>query len=257
MGIYGDSCFKDLLLEDWGFLQGEAEGEQSIDIQKTGPLSSIDKKRTLLENIKRNALSGPPKMGGFAPEDLRFRVIGKEKEETNTAIIAVLDVSGSMGTRERYLAHTFYHWLLRVLRKKPGNRDIVFIHHDSGAGLVDEKQFFTLKGGGGTKVSAAYQKILELIGGKFARAKYDIHGVHITDGNNLSIDNYLCLTLLKGLLTHMKFFMYLELEGREAGAPTLMDVFSTIRSQRFKAHRISNEGEIYSALRCFLTGGGE
>ena len=147
-----------------GFCRGKQRGA-SIDIQKTGPLSSIDKKRTLLENIKRNALSGPPKMGGFAPEDLRFRVIGKEKEETNTAIIAVLDVSGSMGTRERYLAHTFYHWLLRVLRKKPGNRDIVFIHHDSGAGLVDEKQFFTLKGGGGTKVSAAYQKILELIAG--------------------------------------------------------------------------------------------
>src|SRR5690606_30773352 len=43
------------------------------DIRKKGIMSNIDKKRTILENIRRNARDGHPGIGGITPEDLRFK----------------------------------------------------------------------------------------------------------------------------------------------------------------------------------------
>src|SRR5919204_2289882 len=53
--------------------------ESSVDvfreIARRGVMPNLDKRRTVLQNIKRNALEGrPPRFGGVNLDDLRFRV---------------------------------------------------------------------------------------------------------------------------------------------------------------------------------------
>ena len=43
------------------------------DLRRTGPMSTLDKRRTIKENIKRNALAGKARFGTLKNDDLRFR----------------------------------------------------------------------------------------------------------------------------------------------------------------------------------------
>jgi sporulation protein YhbH len=68
------------------------------DIRKKGIMSNIDKKRTILENLRRNGASGNPGIHGITPDDLRYKT-WEEKviPQSNAVILAMMDTSGSLG----------------------------------------------------------------------------------------------------------------------------------------------------------------
>ena len=65
------------------------------------------------------------------------------QHESNAVVIAMMDVSGSMGEFEKYIARSFYFWMVRFLRTKYNNVEIVFITHHTEAKEVTEEEFFT------------------------------------------------------------------------------------------------------------------
>ncbi len=68
------------------------------DIRKKGIMSNIDKKKTIIENLKRNARAGKKEISGISPDDLRFKTWDEVvKPESNALIIAMMDTSGSIG----------------------------------------------------------------------------------------------------------------------------------------------------------------
>lgn len=74
---------------------------QFNDIRKKGIMSNIDKKRTILENLRRNASSGNPGIHHISPDDLRYKTWDEVvKPHSNALIIAMMDTSGSMGTSQ-------------------------------------------------------------------------------------------------------------------------------------------------------------
>ena len=75
----------------------------------------------------------------------------------------MMDVSGSMTEFKKYIARSFYFWMVRFLRTKYDNVEIVFISHHTEAREVTEEQFFTQGESGGTVVSSAYLLALEII----------------------------------------------------------------------------------------------
>ena len=79
----------------------------------------------------------------------------------------MMDVSGSMGEFEKYIARSFYFWMVRFLRTKYNNVEIVFITHHTEAKEVDEEEFFNHGESGGTKVSSAYQLALDIINERY------------------------------------------------------------------------------------------
>ena len=87
--------------------------------------------------------------------------------ESNAVVIAMMDVSGSMGEFKKYIARSFYFWMVRFLKTKYDNVKIVFISHHTEAKEVTEEQFFTQGESGGTVVSSAYRLALDIIGGAF------------------------------------------------------------------------------------------
>jgi sporulation protein YhbH len=76
----------------------ETEAVRFTDVRKKGPMANLDKKRTIMENMKRNAAKGEAKFADIKSEDLRFKVWEPTiKYQSNAVVIAMMDVSGSMG----------------------------------------------------------------------------------------------------------------------------------------------------------------
>ena len=166
----------------------------------------------------------------------------------------MMDVSGSMGDFEKLIARSFYFWMVRFLRTKLHNVEIVFISHHTEARLVSEEEFFTKGESGGTKASSAYRLALDLIREKYSPAQWNIYPFHFSDGDNQLTDNELCVELVKQLIAQSNLFGYGEIkEYRWAHSSTLMSAFSKIDDPLFVGVTIEDKKDVYAALRKFFS----
>ena len=161
----------------------EAPTRRFSSIRRVGAMSSIDKRRSLLENVKRNARDGDACVGDWADEDLRFRTYREQVDDRAAAVvIAMRDVSGSMGEFKKYITRSFFFWMVRFLRSKYDDVQIVFLAHHVDAHEVDEDAFFHLGESGGTRVSSAYQLALDIVRERYDPARWNIYPFHFSDG---------------------------------------------------------------------------
>src|SRR5690625_1381407 len=66
------------------------------DVRKKGLMGNIDKKRTILTALKRNATKGNPTIAPILNDDLRFKTWNHTiKYESNAVVLAMLDTSRS------------------------------------------------------------------------------------------------------------------------------------------------------------------
>lgn len=223
------------------------------DVRKKGLMSNIDKKRTILQNLKRNAGSGQPGIHHISPDDLRYKTWEEvQKPQSSAAIIAMMDTSGSMGSFEKYVARSFFHWMTRFLRTKYEHVEIVFIAHHTEAREVTEEEFFTKGESGGTICSSAYIKALQVIDSRFPPAQYNLYPFHFSDGDNLSSDNDRCVQLIHELLTRCNMFGYGEVNQYNRSS-TLMTAYKQIHHPKFQYSIIKEKGEVYQALKTFFS----
>jgi sporulation protein YhbH len=209
---------------------------------------------TIRENIKRNALQGDPHFGSLTNDDLRFKTWEQDiQRESNAVVIAMMDVSGSMGTFEKYVSRAFYFWMVHFLRTKYDNVEIVFVAHHTEAKEVTEEEFFTRGESGGTKASSAYQLALSLLEERYSPERWNIYPFHFSDGDNWPSDNELCLQLTSELVERCNQFGYGEIrQGRYSYQSTLMHTFERITNSKFVSVTIADKAEVYPALRNFF-----
>lgn len=222
-----------------------------------GLMPNLDKKGTILRHLKRKAMAGErkPKIGKIRDDDLLFRIWEtKERPVSQAAVIAMRDVSGSMGEFEKYISRSFYLWMVRFLRTKYNEVEIVFITHHTEAKEVDEPAFFNLGESGGTKVSSAYQLADEIVDRRFPVADWNIYPFHFSDGDNWGdVDNQRCLELVERLLGKSNAFGYGEIQqGGRRSLSTLMSVYGKIKNPRFIAVTIKEKNDVYGALKEFF-----
>jgi sporulation protein YhbH len=215
----------------------------------------------ILENIRRNAREGQgAKFGNIKKDDLRFKTWEEVmRYESNAVVIAMIDVSGSMGEFKKYVARSFYFWMVRFLRTKYDNVDIVFISHHTEAKEVSEEQFFTQGESGGTVVSSAYQLALDVIKLRYRPSDWNIYPFHFSDGDNYYSDNEEAVRLADELITTCNLFGYGEIgeEGsssyrRSSGA--LLSIFNDRLKNKdhFVGVRIDDKEDVYPALKQFF-----
>jgi sporulation protein YhbH len=249
--------FEDLglpFLEEKKQAEMETESVRFTDVRKHGPFANLDKKRTIMENMKRNAAKGDPGFHDIRNDDLRFKVWEPTiKFQSNAVVIAMMDVSGSMGEFEKYIARSFYFWMVRFLRTKYNNVKIVFISHHTEAKEVTEEEFFTHGESGGTQVSSAYELALQIIQERYNPDDWNIYPFHFSDGDNLPWDNERCVNLVQKMMEICNIFGYGEIrEGHYRSPSTLMSTFNKIEDKKFIAVTISDKSEVYPALRRFF-----
>ncbi|MDN5347244.1 MAG: uncharacterized protein PWP65_808 [Clostridia bacterium] len=224
------------------------------EVRRHGLMGNLDKKRTILENLKRNCLHGLPRIGGIQPEDLRFKTWeDKIKPEVSAVVLAMMDTSGSMGNYEKYIARTFFFWAVRFLRTRYSQVEIVFIAHHTHAREVTEEEFFTKGESGGTRCSSAYRLALDLISQRYPPADYNIYPFHFSDGDNLPSDNETCMELVRELLKVCNIFGYGEIVNPYYRASTLMSALKKINDERLVTVAIKEKSDVYTALRQFFS----
>ena len=253
----------EMVFEDLGLPYLKPKSHQEIiseelrfdEIRRKGVMSNLDKRRTVLENLRRNAVNGDPHLRSISNDDLRFRTWERRpRPESSAVVIAMRDVSGSMGEFEKYISRSFYFWMVRFLRTKYETVQIVFITHHTDAKEVDEEAFFNLGESGGTKVSSAYQLAAEIVNERYDPSQWNIYPFHFSDGDNWGeMDNQRCLELVRGLLEKSAAFGYGEIqEGGRRSNSTLMNAFEAVQDERFIRVTIASKDEVYPALRTFF-----
>jgi sporulation protein YhbH len=236
----------------------ETDATDFRDVARHGPMSNLDKRRTIRENIRRNALGGNARFGGIKNDDLRFKIPTPIRlPETNAVIVAMRDVSGSMGEFEKYISRSFYFWMLRFLRTKYQNVRVVFITHHTEAKEVDEQTFFQLGESGGTKASSAYELALNIVKERFDPSRWNVYPFHFSDGDNWGdSDNQRCLALVRDLIAVSSAVGYGEIrQGEARSTSTLMAAFQPIADPRFIRIEIHEKTDVYPALRRFFEPG--
>lgn len=256
-----------LLFEDLGLPHLDPKKQPDLtskkyeweDVRKTGLQANIDKKRTIMEAMKRNLLAGKNPFVNFSRGDLRYKTWEeKYHPQTSAVVLAMMDTSGSMGEFEKYIARGFFFWMVRFLRTKYDNVHIHFLAHSTEAKEVTEEEFFTRGESGGTRCSSVYDLALKLIEEKYPPNLYNLYPFHFSDGDNLSSDNQHSIELVRKLLEVCNLFGYGEIDSTAGGpayyrSSTLSSLYRReIDHQRFMSVIIKDKSEVYTALRTFF-----
>lgn len=161
------------------------------DLRRRGSISNLDKRRTVMENIMRNAARGNPAFGSLSDSDLRFRAPDVRRlPQDRVAVLFVRDRSGSMGELEKHLTRVLAFWITRFLSYKYSRVvETAFILFDTSASEVSEEDFFHLSEGGGTMVSTGLQLARQLIEERYQPARYNLYVIAFSDGDNTASDN--------------------------------------------------------------------
>lgn len=223
------------------------------DVRARGIMSNLDRKRTLLQSLRRCALSGKCWDGKIQLEDLRFRCCEEqEKPGTRAVVLAMMDTSGSMGPFEKYIARSFFFWMVRFLRTRYEDVEVVFLIHHTHAKEVTEEEFFTRGESGGTVCSSVYELALDIIEKRYPPGEFNIYAFHFSDGDNLPRDNERCLELMNRLIALCNMVGYGEIEGTFHNYSSLMALYQKIEHPSFVKVTIRDKSDVYPALRKFF-----
>jgi sporulation protein YhbH len=237
----------------------EIENEEMSSIDKTGIYPNLDIKRTLIQNIKRNAAKGDAKIGDFNRDDLRYRTWETEKEyHSNAAIYLMMDRSGSMDRERTYIAKSFYFWMVQFLKRRYKKVDLVFIAHDTKAFQVDEREFFTISSSGGTKCSSAFKMAYEHIKDNHPSDKWNNYVFEFSDGDNWGSDNEICVEYAKKLMPMVRAMGYGEIllgdraAWMDRGALLSNHFNNEIKRTRFVSMQLKSRDDVFEALKKFF-----
>ncbi|MEM9989451.1 MAG: YeaH/YhbH family protein [Pseudomonadota bacterium] len=193
------------------------------------------------------------------PLDVRYNAFEPTPVPTTAAVMfCLMDVSGSMGEREKDLAKRFYMLLYLFLQRRYEKVDVVFIRHTHHAEEVDEETFFYSRQSGGTIVSTAIEVMQQIQKDRYPADQWNLYVAQASDGYTQSGDAQTCVQLLtEEVLPIIQYYAYIEiLDEREmdvfsdpdAGAE-LWRAYRSIDDHRFAQTRIASPKDIFPVFR--------
>ncbi len=225
--------------------------QQQLRTLSTSPTATLDDQEYIDSVLKRGMMVSRVQSITRVAEPVQ--VYDFEVAEYHNYIVDGLLSHNSMGEFEKYIARSFYFWMVRFLRTKYNNVQIVFVSHHTEAKEVTEEEFFHKGESGGTQVSSAYELALEIIKQRYNPDDWNIYPFHFSDGDNLPWDNDRCVQLVTKLMELCNIFGYGEIrEGHYRSPSTLMGAYNKISDKKFIAVTISDKKEVYPALRKFF-----
>jgi hypothetical protein len=223
------------------------------DVRRKGMIGNVDKRRTLLESMKRQALGGSAAGGGIMNDDLRFKTWEDIKRpQTSAVVLAMMDTSGSMGTFEKYVARSFFFWMTRFLRTKYERVHIRFLAHHTEAMEVSEDDFFRKGESGGTRCSSVYELAHKLVAEQFPPQHHNVYAFHFSDGDNLDSDNPLTVRLATELAEQINMLGYGEIRTSSYGGHRLWEALGDIQHPSFVRALLREKSDVLATLQAFF-----
>ncbi|TKB98495.1 MAG: YeaH/YhbH family protein, partial [Mesorhizobium sp.] len=195
------------------------------------------------------------------PVDIRFnRFDAQPVPNANAVMFCLMDVSGSMGEREKDLAKRFFVLLHLFLKRRYDRTEVVFIRHTHEAQEVDEETFFYNTQSGGTVVSTALEEMHRIVEQRYPSREWNIYVAQASDGDNFVTDSERCIALLDEQIMRLcQYFAYVEiLDEREShifgatdNGTSLWRAYSAVklRWSNFQMSRIATPADIYPVFR--------
>ena len=215
--------------------------------------------RAQLERLERRLIRIPY----IDPLDVRYRRLeATPKPIARAVMFCLMDVSGSMNEHMKDLAKRFYSLLYLFLKRRYEHVEVVFIRHTHEAQEVDEQTFFYSRETGGTVVSTALVKMMEIQRARFPVGDWNIYAAQSSDGDNTSSDNAVVLTQLREeILPLCQYYAYIEVgmddeEGQpSAGEPStnLWRAYRRVAADApFAMRKVRHRRDIYPVFREFF-----
>lgn len=263
----------------------------------SGPPSALDVERTMSQSLARRIALRAPSLGRIAelqrareaaetederveidaeiarlaararavafldPLDLRYRRFDRQpKPSARAVMVCIIDVSASMGERERRLAKQFFHLLSLFLHRKYREVDIVFVRHHHEAEECDEETFFASGSTGSTVVSTAYRVAERVLTQRYASDGWNIYFAQVSDGDNLGADGPSCAEALDRLLPRARHFAYVEvLREGPAHITRTTDLWTVLdrvahRHANLGMRQVMDDDDVVPAFRSLFAG---
>ena len=260
-GLLGDELALPRI-ENKGDRKFERKHRRFSGVLNQGPESLHHFRRTYRAALKRSLAAGDydPKNPVIVPikDDKRYRSCDPILSPLGSAVIIyMMDVSGSMGDKQKELVRLTSFWLDTWLSHAYKGVEKRFIVHDASAKVVGEDVFYRIRESGGTLISSAYKKAQDLIAREFPPADWNIYLFHFSDGDNWSqSDTQQCLQLLeKTLLPAANLFCYGQTESRYGSGQFLKDLnrhFQGKDAGKVVTSQMADRGSIIDTLKTFL-----
>jgi sporulation protein YhbH len=246
---------------------GKRKGYRQVGIRVR-----LDKRRTVRERAKRqlaakrrerlasaaafdDAAPAPDRRFPFHDRDLVYRHVTTDvRNESNAVVLCLMDTSGSMDTMKKYLARSFFFLLYQFICTKYQNVEIAFVAHHTEAKEVTEEEFFHKGESGGTFISSAYVKALEIIQERYHPSLWNIYAFHCSDGDNFDSDNPAALRAAKELADTCNLFGYGEIKplGSRYYESSMLNVFRRLDADNFQTVLIERKEDIWPSFKAFL-----
>jgi len=179
----------------------------------------LSKKETLKNKIRRKKAA--ERAGTHDPEgderfpfhqnDLKYNHIkSKPHENSNAVILFMMDVSGSMTKRKKYIARSFFFLLYQFINYRYENTEIIFIAHTIDAKEVTEEDFFKVMTSGGTFISSAPSLANEIVDKRYHPDTWNIYAFHCSDGDNWPEDNDRAISVSSTLKSVCQLYCFIE-----------------------------------------------
>ncbi|MFN8545595.1 MAG: sporulation protein YhbH [Candidatus Binatia bacterium] len=276
----------DIMFEDLELPDLERKALRQIDALRTtkrkgyrhvGIRIRLDKRRSMRERVRRKLAtnhrrsldaasrattqmtSAPvaPRSGRFPfhPSDLVYRHMSTDvRKESNAVVICLMDTSGSMDTMKKYLARSFFFMLFQFICTKYQNVEIVFVAHHTEAKEVTEEEFFHKGESGGTFISSAYLRALEIIQERYHPSLWNVYAFHCSDGDNFDSDNPAALKAATELTEVCNLFGYGEIKplGSRYYESSMLNIFRRLEADNFQTVLIERKEDIWPSFKAFL-----
>lgn len=239
--------------------------DQIAELESKGKLSQAQRQklqvlRDELDLLKRKR----QRIAYVDPLDVRFNRFEKQPlPNANAVMFCLMDVSASMGEREKDLAKRFFVLLHLFLKRRYERIEIVFIRHTEEAREVDEQTFFFDKQSGGTVVSSALEEMQRIVQDRYPPNIWNIYAAQASDGDNATGDSERCAHLLReSLMKLCQYYAYVEIiDERESdifgttdNGTSLWRAYRTVHGSipNFQMTRISKPADIYPVFRALF-----
>jgi sporulation protein YhbH len=240
--------------------KADREDDSDADAGVVGALDEIALEEGTLDE---DSLAGAPgtalrpvhRRFPFHQDDLRYKHVEVDtKEESNAAVLCIMDTSGSMDTMKKYLARSFFFLLYQFISTRYRNVEIVFIAHHTEASEVTEEEFFHKGESGGTFISSGYAKALEIIAARYHPSLWNLYAFHCSDGDNFDSDNPAALKDAEELAEICNLFGYGEIKplGSRYYESSMLNVFRRIQAPNFHTVLIERKEDIWPSFKAFL-----
>lgn len=172
---------------------------------------------------------------------------------TSAVMFCVMDVSGSMGEKEKDIAKRFFMLLYMFLTKQYERIEIVFIRHHTSASEVSEEEFFNSRETGGTVVVTALELMNKIINERYSSG-WNIYAAQASDGDvwNRSDANDCYSILNSEILPKVQYMIYIEICRTNDGDLWSFYKQLTRKHRNFEIGKINGVGEIWKVFQDFF-----